>query len=137
MNDTEYEILLKELQPLVQKEFEQISEIRRLTQELAKSLEMNDQVTVKMLLKMRGEAMTETERAVRNQEKLLSAGKTDSKKLSLILSGDPAAEKLELNDIEKRIFTLKRAKKESLKKTIETDRIVNKRLTGSKSFYLR
>lgn len=135
MKNGEYEILLKELLPLVQKEFEQIGEIRRLTQELSEAFDRNDQVIVKMLLKMRGDAMVETEKAVRSQNMLKNAFKTESRRLEQILSGDPLLDETSLNDIEKRIFTLKRTKREALKRTIEIDRIVNKRLTGNRSFY--
>lgn len=135
MSGGEYEILLKELLPFVQKEFDQIGEIRRITQELTEALGSNDQVTVKMLLKMRGDAMVETEKALRAQKMLRNACKDYPEKLDQLLAGDPGVDEENLDAMEKRIFTLKRAKKEALKKTIEADRMINKRLTGNRSFY--
>lgn len=122
--------ILKEMQ----KKYQCIGEIERITREIGDSLSRNDRTSAQMLIAMRQDEMDRADGYERNIKCLLSAlppqeavlirgwirGEEDDKPDS------PAAEKI----VEKG-----RSIRQLLKRAIEIDRHISTRLAGKDSFY--
>ena len=60
---------------LAQKQYARCGEIEELTRELSDALDRDDQESVGMLLRMRGQAMSETDKIIKERQKLLDGSK--------------------------------------------------------------
>lgn len=130
-----YSELLLEIAKLLQKKYTCMSEIGRLTEEMAEELSRDDRVSVQMTLGMRGEEL----------EKMQDC----NKHLSLFVENVPPglrgwlAEALEgkgeeLSEYGKEgmlVMRLAASIRTAWEKTMAIDRHMNKRLAGADSFY--
>lgn len=122
--------ILKELQ----KKYQHIGEIERITREIGDSLSRNDRTSVQLLLGMRQEEMDQTDVCERNIKCLLSAlPPSEAAQIKGWIRGEedekpdsPMAEKI-----------VERGKsiRQLLKRTIDVDRHFSTRLAGKDSFY--
>lgn len=128
------DLMLIEILKEMQKKYQCIVEIERITREMGDSLSRNDKVSVQMLLIMRQEEMEKAddcEKRIRRLLSVLTPQESDQirrwmKGESLSQSGSFASEKLieKGNNIQN-----------ILKRTIEIDRHICTRLAGNKSYY--
>ena len=108
-----------------------LSEVQDLSRQLAEALDRDDQVSIRMLISMRGEPMQKLQqarRALEEQRDALSPG--ERKRLVALLNGE-AAEREEEAALAAQVQTNGRL----LKQVIEMDKILNRRLTREKSIY--
>ena len=117
---------------LAQREYRKCCEVGELTGQMAEALDRNDQTSFGMLLKMRGEAMTESEKARRDQGTLLKAYSDFKSRFEELGNG---REVPDMSGMEKRILALALSRKEALSRAKEFDRRVSRRLAGDRSYY--
>lgn len=122
--------ILKELQ----KKYQCMTEIERITREMETSLSRNDRTVVQMLLGMRQEEMDQADNCDRNIKCLLSAiSPSESDRIRGWLNGreeqEPDSQAAKLMMEKGRNIRLAR------NRTIEVDRQISRRLAGKDSYY--
>ncbi len=127
----EAEVLILQL---AQKEYRQYGEIEELTHEIISAMDHDDQVSIRLLLQMRGNAMAELEKTRREQKMLLNSGNEWCRRI--IERADGSTEK-DMTETEKRIRMLSKGKIEILKRTVELDRKISIKFAGDDSYYSR
>lgn len=132
---------LERMMILMQRRFNSIREIHRLTEELAETCSRNDQVSASMLLKMRGDELVTCDACIRDIWELAENGGDDAVQVRRLMKLDISQEasqeilaSLE-NREEKTIYEIRRKTGEVLEKIHRTDRMINQRVGGKKSFY--
>lgn len=128
------ESMLMEILKEMQRKYQCIAEIERITREVGDSLSRNDRTVVQMLLGMRQEEMDKADICDRNIKYLVSAlSPAEADQVRDWIKGNevqktdsPMAEKLVEKGNNIRLV---------LKRTIEVDRQISKRLAGADSYY--
>ena len=117
---------------LLQKEYSLCGEIEDLTKELAEAMDRDDQVSIGMVLKMRGQTMAEVDKAVRERRLVLNAAGEGKERLQKLTTGQEVPD---MTETEKRILRLFESRRLILERAAGLDRKISKRLAGEKSFY--
>ena len=108
-----------------------LTEVLDLSRQLAEALDRNDQVTIQMLIAMRGEPVNKLRlaRAVLEEQKMeLSA--EDGKRLAELLNGEPARE-----EAEQMLAVQVQMNRRLLQQVLELDQMLNRKVAREKSFY--
>ncbi len=124
----EEELMLR----LAQREYRQYGELEELTREIASAMDHDDQVSIRMLLKMRGNTIEELEKTRRDQQTLLNTDSEWRRRITEITAENGAEN---MTKAEEKIRTLSNGKKEILKRTIALDKQISIRLAGEDSYY--
>lgn len=122
------ELLIRHLK----KEYNLCSEIEDMTKELAEAMNRDDQVSIGMVLRMRGEAMAEADKAARERGLLLNAGGERKERLLKLAA---CQEIPDMTEAEEKILKLFRSRRQALERTAGLDQRVSTRFAGEKSFY--
>lgn len=108
-----------------------LTEVQNLSNQLAEAMDRNDEVTIRMLLAMRGEPIDKLRLARRTLDQQCSSlGEEDGRRLTQLLKGEGAETKEEAALAEQVA-----ANGRLLKQVIEVDRRLNTKLTREKSVY--
>lgn len=129
------EIDKEQIALLLQKRYNYIREIGRLTDEVAEAFSRQDEVSAAMLLNMRGDEMVKADSC---NEELLRMGEENAEKHRLIrrLMSSDTAEKPDENDYwETKIYEIRIKTSKALEKIRIADRSMNRRVAGSRSCY--
>ncbi len=134
-NGQDYGEYLLEILKVLQKKYNHMSEVSRLTSEMSRELQRDDKVTVQMILGMRGEEI-DAVKASDRQLYLLRESAPDELKdwLGQAMDGKMAQSERygkEQNMVIRVASNIRRV----WEKTMETDRYMSKRLAGNDSFY--
>lgn len=122
--------ILKELQ----KKYQCITEIEKITREIGEALSRNDRTSVQILLGMRQEEMDTADISEKNIRYLLSvASPNDSIQIVKWLKGE--AEEIPENLFAKKMIEKGKSIQMLLQRTIELDRHISIRLAGQDSYY--
>lgn len=119
---------------LLQRKYNAIREIGRLTRDLGEAFTRNDDISAAMLLEMRAEEMAKVDACI---GELWELGETDRSvlgQLRVLLTSDPKNRVGETPE-EKKIYEIRRRTQTMLDELKEEDRKLNRRVTGEKSFY--
>lgn len=119
----------------MQKKYNLLSEIMNLTKDMAESISRNDDVSLQMLIAMRQEAMVKADEC--DQIVIKSMGMFDPderKNIKLYVNASKSSEHNQ-NSEEAKIYEIAGKNKRILKKIIEIDQIINKKMGGKESFY--
>ncbi len=119
---------------LLQRKYNAIREIGRLTRDLGEAFTRNDDISAAMLLEMRAEEMAKVDACI---GELWELGETDRSvlgQLRVLLTADPKNRVGETPE-EKKIYDIRRRTQTMLDERKEEDRKLNRRVTGEKSFY--
>lgn len=119
---------------LLQRKYNAIREIGRLTRDLGEAFTRNDDISAAMLLEMRAEEMAKVDACI---GELWELGETDRSvlgQLRVLLTADPKNRVGETPE-EKKIYEIRRRTQTMLDELKEEDRKLNRRVTGEKSFY--
>jgi hypothetical protein len=110
----------------------QLHETMDLSQQLAEALDRNDQVTVKMLINMRGEPIAQLKTADQALRELRDAipDPQERRHLTALLRGEDSNE-----EKEQILSKQSRSNARQLKQVQELDRRLNQRITRGKSVY--
>ena len=105
--------MLLDLQVLERKKYNLLNDVMDLSQQLATAMDRNDQVSVRMLVAMRQDPLTQLEEVKHNLSRRL----------------------LEFSPREQAVADQSNVNRRLLERIIELDRRLNHRLTGDKSYY--
>lgn len=119
---------------LMQKEHHCLHEIQEYTREISDAMDLNDPSSIQMVLKLRGQVMTEVNKIRKQRELLLGAAGESRNRFQMFLSGQSLEN---MTEQEKRICSLAGSENEMMKKIVELDRKVSSRMAGVNSFYSR
>ena len=128
------EEFLSEILIRVQRNYVHMVEIERLTKDMADSLSRNDQESVELLLKMRGEEMDQAGEIRQEIRTILEAvDEEERKKFRSWLNGE---NKYEPDCFEARkIAELSGQTQQVLNRTISLDKVLNSKVAGKESYY--
>lgn len=132
MKQTELDVT--KVMVLLQRRYNDIREIYKLTKELAEALARNDDVSTSMILQMRAEEMGKADNCTNEIWQLGENDRKAQEKLRLLVVSEPgedAGENLE----EKKIFEIRRKTQAMIDEIREIDQRLSQKLAGEKSYY--
>ena len=123
--------MLLDLQVLERKKYNLLNDVMDLSQQLATAMDRNDQVSVRMLVAMRQDPLTQLEEAKHNlSRRLLEFSPDDQDLAHRLLQGEAGS-----SPREQAVADQSNVNRRLLERIIELDRRLNHRLTGDKSYY--
>lgn len=123
--------MLLDLQVLERKKYNLLNDVMDLSQQLATAMDRNDQVSVRMLVAMRQDPLTQLEEVKHNlSRRLLEFSPDDQDLAHLLLQGEAGS-----SPREQAVADQSNVNRRLLERIIELDRRLNHRLTGDKSYY--
>ena len=128
------EVDTKKVMILLQRRYNAVRELDRLTTELEDVVARNDGISAAMILQMRGDEMEKAEHCMEEIWQLGEGSREAYVQLQVLVSS--VLQKAVGNtDEEKKIFEIRRKTEDVLVRLRRTDQRLNKRLTGEKSYY--
>ena len=128
------EVDTKKVMILLQRRYNAVRELDRLTTELEDVVARNDGISAAMILQMRGDEMEKAEHCMEEIWQLGEGSREAYVQLQLLVSSD-LQKAVGNTDEEKKIFEIRRKTEDVLVRLRRTDQRLNKRLTGEKSYY--
>ena len=131
------ELDLEQIMILLQKRYRAFQEISRLTLELGSVISRRDEVSASLLLGMRGDEIATADSCYRQIWDMSQAGQEAADKIRELLTSDPAAAHPSGNFEEQKIYEIRRKTTALIKEIQEKDRMLNTRVGGDKSYYVK
>lgn len=128
------ELDMKKVMILLQRKYNSVRELDRLTKELEEVAARNDGISAAMVLEMRGEEMEKTERCMEELWQMGEENREVYEKLKVLLESDPAGAVGETKE-EEMIYEIRRKTQDVLDRLRRRDQRLNERVAGQKSFY--
>lgn len=128
------ELDMKKVMILLQRKYNSVRELDRLTKELEEVAVRNDGISAAMVLEMRGEEMEKTEQCIEELRQMGEENREVYEKLKILLESDPAKAIGETKE-EEMIYEIRRKTQDVLDRLRRRDQRLNERVTGQKSFY--
>ena len=123
--------MLLDLQVLERQKYNLLNDVMDLSQQLATAMDRNDQVSVRMLVAMRQDPLTQLEEVKHNlSRRLLEFSPDDQDLAHRLLQGEAGS-----SPREQAVADQSNVNRRLLERIIELDRRLNHRLTGDKSYY--
>ena len=123
--------MLLDLQVLERKKYNLLNDVMDLSQQLATAMDRNDQVSVRMLVAMRQDPLTQLGEVKHNlSRRLLEFSPDDQDLAHRLLQGEAGS-----SPREQAVADQSNVNRRLLERIIELDRRLNHRLTGDKSYY--
>lgn len=119
---------------LLQRRYNSIREVDRLTKELEKMIARGDEVSTIMLLEMRAEELGKIDQCMEEIWEMGESDRENYEKLKVLMLSDPA-ESAGNSQEEEKIFEIRRRTQGVLETVQRADQRLNQRLTGNKSYY--
>lgn len=130
-----YNELLLEIAKMLQKKYTYMSEINRLTEEMAEELSRDDRVSVQMTLGMRGEEIEKMRDCNRHLSLFIDSAPLELKEWLMRTLDGKGAESGKYGKEGMLVSRLAGSIRTAWEKTMTIDRHMNKRLAGADSFY--
>lgn len=130
-----YSELLLEIAKMLQKKYTYMSEINRLTEEMAEELSRDDRVSVQMTLGMRGEEIEKMRDCNRHLSLFIDSAPLELKEWLMRTLDGKGAESGKYGKEGMLVSRLAGSIRTAWEKTMTIDRHMNKRLAGADSFY--
>lgn len=130
-----YSELLHEIAKMLQKKYTYMSEINRLTEEMAEELSRDDRVSVQMTLGMRGEEIEKMQDCNRHLNLFVDNAPSELKEWLLKTLDGKGSESGGYGKEGMLVARLAESIRTAWEKTMTIDRHMNKRLAGVDSFY--
>lgn len=130
-----YGELLMEIAKILQKKYTHMSEINRLTNEMAEELSRDDRVSVQMTLGMRGEELEKVKECDHKLHLFIDSVPSDLKEWLTDVINGKAGSSQEYGKEGSLVARLAGNIRNVWEKTMMVDRHMNKRLAGADSFY--
>lgn len=122
---------------LLQRRFNALREISRLTAELAESVSRNDQVSAALLIQMRQDEMAKVD-ACQNTIWLMAEKEPRyAPQIRELMTSDPFAVRPPGSFEEQQIFEIRQKTSRLIKDIQEKDRYLNLRVGGKRSYYFK
>ena len=127
------ELDLREVMILLQRKWNSIRELDRLTGEVGETFERNDGISAAMLLQLRQDEMLKIERCMEDIWQLGEVSPTASAKLRELIASD-LEKAVGKTPEEKKIYEIRRKTQDLLEKLKKKDQELNRRMHGKKSY---
>ena len=127
------ELDLREVMILLQRKWNSIRELDRLTGEMEETFERNDGISAAMLLQLRQDEMLKIERCMEDIWQLGEVSPTASAKLRELFASD-LEKAVGKTPEEKKIYEIRRKTQDLLEKLKKKDQELNRRMHGKKSY---
>ena len=127
------ELDLREVMILLQRKWNSIRELDRLTGEMEETFERNDGISAAMLLQLRQDEMLKIERCMEDIWQLGEVSPTASAKLRELIASD-LEKAVGKTPEEKKIYEIRRKTQDLLEKLKKKDQELNRRMNGKKSY---
>ena len=127
------ELDLREVMILLQRKWNSIRELDRLTGEMEETFELNDGISAAMLLQLRQDEMLKIERCMEDIWQLGEVSPTASAKLRELIASD-LEKAVGKTPEEKKIYEIRRKTQDLLEKLKKKDQELNRRMHGKKSY---
>lgn len=127
------ELDLREVMILLQRKWNSIRELDRLTGEMEETFERNDGISAAMLLQLRQDEMLKIERCMEDIWQLGEVSPTASAKLRELITSD-LEKAVGKTPEEKKIYEIRRKTQDLLEKLKKKDQELNRRMHGKKSY---
>ena len=127
------ELDLREGMILLQRKWNSIRELDRLTGEMEETFERNDGISAAMLLQLRQDEMLKIERCMEDIWQLGEVSPTASAKLRELIASD-LEKAVGKTPEEKKIYEIRRKTQDLLEKLKKKDQELNRRMHGKKSY---
>ena len=127
------ELDLREVMILLQRKWNSIRELDRLTGEMEETFERNDGISAAMLLQLRQDEMLKIERCMEDIWQLGEVSPTASAKLRELIAAD-LEKAVGKTPEEKKMYEIRRAPRGLLEKLKKKDQELNRRMHGKKSY---
>lgn len=128
------ELDIKKVMVLLQRKYNAVRELNRLTHELDETVARNDEVSVAVLLQMRDDEVKRIELCTEELGQMREESREANAKISMLVDSDPTDAAGETPE-EELIYEIRRKTQAVLKELQRVDERLNRRLTGKKSFY--
>jgi len=131
------ELDLERIMILLQRRYNALREIDRLTDELQDSISRNDEVSASLFLDMRGEELAKCDEC-QNEIWLMAENKPEcGPALRNMMKCDPFAVSPSGSFEERKIYEIRQKSLKLIEKIQEKDKRMNRRVGGDKSYYAR
>ena len=127
------ELDLREVMILLQRKWNSIRELDRLTGEMEETFERNDGISAAMLLQLRQDEMLKIERCMEDIWQLGEVSPTARAKLRDLIASD-LEKAVGKTPEEKKIYEIRRKTQDLLEKLKKKDQELNRRMHGKKSY---
>lgn len=127
------ELDLREVMILLQRKWNSIRELDRLTSEMEETFERDDGISAAMLLQLRQDEMLKIERCMEDIWQLGEVSPKASAKLRELITSD-LEKAVGKTPEEKKIYEIRRKTQDLLEKLKKKDQELNRRMHGKKSY---
>lgn len=131
----DYNVLLLEICKQLQRKYNHVCEIHRMTREMGEAISRDDQVCIHMILEMRRNEMDKADECDKTVGLLIDSLPTYEKGLAQTCLKPDDSQNIE-EEIYQKIAGISKNIRSILIRCIEIDKIINRRTTGAESFYL-
>ena len=125
------EVDMTKVMILLQRRYNSVREVDRLTKELEKVIARGDEVSTMLILEMRGEELGKIDQCMEEIWEMGVSDKGQNEILRDLLLSDPVGKSRE----EEKIFEIRQKTEGILKSLRVVDQRLNQKLTGKKSYY--
>lgn len=128
---------LEQIMILLQKRYRAFQEIDRLTSELGNIMSRRDEVSAALLLEMRGDEISVADSCYQQIWDMSQEGPEAARRIRQLLTSDPAVAHPSGSFEEQKIYEIRRKTTALIKEIQEKDRMLNTRVGGDKSYYVK
>ena len=128
------EVDMTKVMILLQRRYNSVREVDRLTKELEKVIARGDEVSTMLILEMRGEELGKIDQRMEEIWEMGVSDKGQNEILRDLLLSDPV-ERVGKSREEEKIFEIRQKTEGILKSLRVVDQRLNQKLTGKKSYY--
>lgn len=128
---------LEQVMILLQKRYRAFQEINRLTSELGSIISRRDEVSASLLLDMRGDEIEIADSCYRQIWDMSQESPEAAGRIRELIMSDPAVAHPSGSFEEQKIYEIRRKTTALIKEIQEKDRMINTRVGGDKSYYVR
>ncbi len=126
---------LEQVMVLLQRRYNFLREIKRLTADLQDAVSREDSVSVGLILQMRADEMGNIENCQELIWRMAEKGQRENEDIHRLMSGEFLSMAEGMSYEEDKILKLRKKTAALIKEIQDADKIVNKRAAGTKSFY--
>lgn len=129
------ELDLEQILILLQRRYNSLRELKRLTDDLQNAVSREDTVSADLILQMRADEMNNTEACLEMIWKMAEGGQKENEEVHRLMSKEFLLMEEGISQEETEILNLRKKTAALIKEVQNTDRQLNKRAAGAKSFY--
>ncbi|MCI8584800.1 MAG: hypothetical protein HFI92_02700 [Lachnospiraceae bacterium] len=128
------ELDITKVMVLLQRRYNVIREISKLSKELSEALSRNDDVSTSMILQMRAEEMAKADECIHELWQLAEDDKEAQRELRLLVISEPEENAGESPE-EKKIYEIRRKTQTMIEDIRALDQRISRKLAGDRSYY--